>query len=73
MCVQVAVSQNAKVDTQTGLMEHREASSRDVCISVVHPTIVGMSETAAKGNTTYANCVRRFFRCFDDIRSCSDY
>ena len=55
------MSQNAKVDTQTGLITHRETSARDVCICVVYPTIVGMSETAAKGNTTYANCVRRFF------------
>ena len=52
-----------KVNTQTGLIQHREAKMRDACVSSVH-LVVGMSSTVGKGDTISVNYVRCSFHCF---------
>ena len=52
-----------KVNTQTGLIQHRETKMRDACISV--HLVVGMSATVGQGETTSVNYVRCSFHCFD--------
>ena len=56
-----------KVNTQTGLIQHREANMRDACISV--HLVVGMSATLTKGETTSVNYVRYSFHCFYVVRT----
>ena len=54
-----------KVNTQTGLIQHREAKMRNACISSVH-LVVGKSSTVGQRDTTISvNYVRCSFHRFD--------